>query len=80
LKLIVVAFCIADTVVVPPATAVMPAAIVKLTVEVVVANVLLASTTLNVTLAVEYIALGVPDTTPVVLLIVMPAGNVPELT
>jgi hypothetical protein len=73
-------FRIADTVVVAPAVADNAAFTVKLTVEVVVANVLYASTTLNFTLADEYKAVGVPDTKPVLELIVMPAGSVPELT
>ena len=73
-------FCIADTVVVAPATADIPALTVKLTVLVVVASVRYASTTLNVTLAIEYMVVGVPLTTPVLLLIVTPAGNVPALT
>jgi hypothetical protein len=53
LKLTIAEFCIADTVVVAPATADITAVTVKLTVDVVVANVRYASTTLNVTLADE---------------------------
>ena len=80
LKLVMAIFCVALTVVVAPVVAVRAAFTVKETVEVVVATTLLASLTLNVTLAVVYIAVGVPDTRPVLLLIVIPAGNVPALT
>ena len=53
---------------------------VKLTVLVVVAAIPLTSTTANVTLAVEYATVGVPLTRPVLVLSVIPVGNVPELT
>jgi hypothetical protein len=53
---------------------------VKLTVLVVVAAIPLASTTVNVTLAVEYVAFGVPLTRPVLVLSVIPEGNVPDCT
>jgi hypothetical protein len=65
---------------VAPAVAVIAAFTVKLTVAVVLAMVPRASVTLNTTLADVYNALGVPDTRPVLELIVTPAGNVPELT
>jgi hypothetical protein len=53
---------------------------VKLTVLVVAATSLPASRTENTTLADGYAALGVPLTRPVLGLIVMPVGRVPELT
>jgi hypothetical protein len=53
---------------------------VKATVLVVVAVTLLTSRTLNVTLAVVYVAVGVPLTSPVLGLIVIPVGSVPVLT
>jgi hypothetical protein len=53
---------------------------VKLTVLVVVATSLPASRTLNVTLAAPCTTVGVPLTRPVLGLIAMPVGNVPELT
>jgi hypothetical protein len=80
LKLVMATFCIADTVVVAPATAEIGALTVKETVAVVLATTLLTSRTLNVTLAVVYVAVGVPLTRPVLGLIVIPAGNVPALT
>jgi hypothetical protein len=80
LKLVIAIVCSPVTVVVAPAVADNGAFTVKLTVTLVVASVLYASTTLNVTLADEYIALGVPDTSPVLLLIVIPVGSLPELT
>jgi hypothetical protein len=53
---------------------------VKLTILVVLAVTLLTSRTLNVTLAVVYVAVGVPLTSPVLGLIAIPAGSVPALT
>jgi hypothetical protein len=53
---------------------------VKLTVLVVVATSLVASRTENTTLAAPCTTVGVPDTRPVLELILMPVGNVPELT
>ena len=66
--------------VVAPATADILAAIVKLTVVVVLAIDPKLSVTLNTTLADGYAAEGVPDITPVLLLRVILVGNVPELT
>jgi hypothetical protein len=65
---------------VAPATADIGGVTVKATVEVVSAMTSSESFTLNTTLANEYATLGVPLTTPVLEFIVMPVGNVPELT
>ena len=80
MKLVIAVFCGADTEVVAPATADILAAIVKLTVVVVLATIPELSVTLKTTLADGYAAEGVPDTAPVLLLRVIPVGNVPELT
>ena len=77
---VIASVCSPVTVVVAPAVADNGAFTVKLTVTLVVASVLYASTTLNVTLADEYVTVGVPDTSPVLLLIVTPVGSVPLLT
>jgi hypothetical protein len=78
---VIAVLCTPATDVVAPAVAEGGGTItVKLTVTLVVANVLYASTTLNFTLADEYAVVGVPLTRPVVLLIVIPVGSVPELT
>ena len=61
-----------------PATAEIGALTVKETVAVVLAIEPTASVTLNTTLAVVYVAVGVPDTTLVLVLRVTPVGNVPE--
>ena len=78
LKLAIAEFCMALTVVVAPAVAVIIPTIVKLTVTVVLAIIPRLSVTLNTTLADEYAALGVPITRPVLLLSVIPVGNVTE--
>ena len=54
------------------------AATLKLTLLIVPAKVLLASLTENTTFAVEYGAVGIPSTIPVLALKFKPVGNVPE--
>ena len=51
---------------------------VKLTVLVVLATTPLASLTENTTFAVEYVAVGVPVTAPVLGLRLSPVGKVPD--
>jgi hypothetical protein len=81
LKLVIAVFCCTDNGVVLPATAEIGVTdTVKLTVLVVLATTLFTSRTLNTTLAVAYVTVGVPDTRPELLSIVTPVGNAPELT
>jgi hypothetical protein len=81
LKLVIAEFCVADTVVVLPATAEIGITVTsKLLVVVVEATTLLTSLTLNVTLAADCTVLGVPDTRPLPELRIIPIGNIPLLT
>ena len=79
LKLVIAVLCIADTVVVPPATADIPAVTVNATVTVVTALTFKLSLTANTTLLAACTVVGVPDTRPVVGSNVTPDGSVPEL-